>query len=339
MDPKNAPSGLDVSVGVLGQMVEYLEDHGVDIGRLFASVGSDIGLLDDPDARIDAEAYLALEEKGAEMAGDEYLGLHMGEYVKPGSWSVAGHFMAQCDTLGQVFVKGGRYARVIGNLISSKAWLIPGGVRVQLAAPRHAPTMSRHCWDSVLASSITMARRLTGKPLAPLAVRLPGGKPADPEEYERIFRCPVRFESKNAGMDIPLSMIEEKVLSPDPALAARFEAWAEECLARLPPLKLTGSRVAKRILERLDDGSISIRSVARDLGMSPRSLQLDLAAEGCDFSGILRRTREGLARRFLKEGRGAEEIACLLGFSEASAFHRAFRKWTGLTPAECRRSG
>jgi len=330
--------GIDITVGVLAQLVSYLGHARADIGTVFHSAGSDPAILDDPDARIPFETYIAIEEAAANLTGDPCMGLHMGEFFEPGNWSIAGHYMSRCATLGETFAKGGRYARIIGNLIRSKAWPIVGGIRVQMGVPRLAPPMSRHCYEAVLASSITLARRLTGLPVNALAVRLTGPRPADDSEYRRVFRCPVQFGAKHPGMDIPFSMVNLPLLAPDPLMAAYFEAWADDMMARLPPLRMVSAQVTRLILEYLDEESLSAKAVARELGMSLRLLQSRLAEEGTEFSSLLRQARETLARRYLRENKTVEDITCWLGFAEPSVFRKAFKKWTGLTPVEYRLS-
>jgi AraC-like DNA-binding protein len=328
--------GIDISIGILGQLRKYAQRAALDFGALMRAAGADPGLLADPDGRIAIETYLDIEDETARVSGDLCLGLHMGEYFEPGDWSVAGYYMSRCATLGEVFVKGGRYARVIGNLIGARGWIIPGAVRVRLSVPRWAPVMSRHCYEATLSSSVCMIRRLTGRDLDPLVVRLSGERPDDDSEYRRVFRCPVQFGSKNPGMDIPLSMASIPVLDPDPESRSRFEAWAEERLARLPPLRMASERAMRLLLERLDDPRLSARAVAREMGLSLRSFQARLAEEGGDFGSLLRQARESLARDYLRSGKSAEDIACLLGFSEVSVFRKAFKKWTGMTPGEYR---
>ena len=330
--------GIDITVGVLCQLKNYLERIGLDFGTVLRAAGAEPGVLDDPDGRIAIETYLDIEDEAARISGDDCLGLHMGEYFEPGNWSVAGYYMSRCATLGEVFVKGGRYARIVGNLISAKGWIIPGAIRMRLRIPRWAPPMSRHCFEATLSSSICMARRLTGRSLAPLIVRLPGEEPAEDSEYLRVFRCPVQFGSKHPGMDVPLSIVSVPLLAPDPETAARFETWAEERLARLPPLRLASERAIRLMLERLDDPSLSARAIAREMGLSLRSLQAELAAEGTDFGSLLHGARESLARDYLRSGLSVEDITCLLGFSDVSVFRRAFKKWTGFTPMGYRKS-
>ena len=328
--------GIDITVGILGQLRNYLERLGLDFGGVLRAAGAEPGVFDDPDGRIAIETYLDIEDEAARIPCDDCLGLHMGEYYEPGNWSVAGYYISRCATLGEVFVKGGRYARIVGNLIRAKGWIVPGAIRMRLRVPRWAPPMSRHCFEATLSSSICMARRLSGRDLDPLIVRLPGEQPIDESEYLRVFRCPVQFVSKNPGMDLPLSMVSVPLLAPHPESAARFEAWAEESLARLPPLRLTSERAIRLMLERLDDPSLSARAIARDLGLSLRSLQAELAEEGTEFGSLLRQARESLARDYLRSGRSVEDITCLLGFSDVSVFRKAFKKWTCMTPGKFR---
>ena len=327
--------GIDITVGILGQLRNYLEHLGLDFGEVLRAVGAEPGVLDDPDGRIAIETYLDIEDEAARISCDDCLGLHMGEYFEPGNWSVAGYYISRCATLGEVFVKGGRYARIVGNLISAKGWFVPGAIRMRLRVPRGAPPMSRHCFEATLSSSICMARRLTGRDLDPLIVRLPGEQPLDNSEYLRVFRCPVQFGSKNPGMDIPPSMVSVPLLDPDPESAARFEAWAEENLARLPPLCLTSERAIRLMLERLDDPSLSARAIARDWALVS-ALSRPSSQEGTDFGSLLRKARESLARDYLRSGLSVEDITCLLGFSDVSVFRKAFKKWTGMTPGKFR---
>ena len=329
--------GIDITVGILGQLRNYLERLGMDFGEVLRAAGAEPGALDDPDGRIAIETYLDIEDEAARISGDDCLGLHMGECFEPDNWSVAGYYMSRCTTLGEVFVKGGHYARIVGNLIRAKGWFVPGAIRMRLRVPRGAPLMSRHCFEATLSSSICMARKLTGRDLAPLIVRLPGEPPIDNSEYLRVFHCPVQFESKNPGMDVPLSMVSVPLLVPDPESAARFEAWAEERLARLPPLRLTSERAIRLILECLDDPSLSARAIALKMGLSLRSLQAELAEEETAFGSLLREARECLACDYLSSGLSVENITCLLGFSDVSVFRKAFKKWTGLTPKEYRK--
>ena len=94
--------------------------------------------------------------------------------------------------------------------------------------------------------------------------------------------------------------------------------------------------MTKIILAQLDDESLSIRKVAKEMAMSVRTLQKRLADEGVVFSDLMQDIRERLAKRYLSEDYTVEQITYLLGFSEPSTFRKAFKKWLGMTPKEYR---
>jgi AraC-like DNA-binding protein len=134
-------------------------------------------------------------------------------------------------------------------------------------------------------------------------------------------------------------VLERPNPTADPALSRTILRHAEALLAALPePTATYAERVRRGLAEILGEGEVSLRQVARGLKMSERSLQRRLAAEGVTFDGLLDDVRHHLALRYLADPSIAvSEVAYLLGYSEPSPFHRAFRRWTGATPSDMRR--
>ena len=144
---KNHP--ITVSVSVLSQLLRYLTHLEVDVDDVFHGAGVYPDFLKNPDARIPIETYIAIEDEAVRISKDPYFGLHMGEFVEPGSWSILGYMMMNCRTLSEVAEKSARYSNIIGNLIQTKAVLGWGTVKIVLSTPKHAPVLSRHCFESV----------------------------------------------------------------------------------------------------------------------------------------------------------------------------------------------
>jgi len=122
----------------------------------------------------------------------------------------------------------------------------------------------------------------------------------------------------------------------NPALLARFEQFAQDAMADIDRKNEHTRAVTRIILSRLDDDGLSIDKVARAMAVSVRTLQNRLADEGVAFSELHREIRHRLARRYLCDQYTVEQITYLLGFSEPSAFSKAFKKWSGMTPREYR---
>jgi hypothetical protein len=184
---------IKVSVTVLKQMFLYLESLGVDVDAFLRSIGVDPAVAKSPDGYIPLETYLLIEDEAALYTNDPYFGLHMGEFAEVGSWSILGYMMMNCENLGEAFEKSARYSRIIGNLIEGKAYIQFNKIKVALVVPPYAPEMSRHCFETVLSSSVRIMRTLTGTDISPRQVTFSYPVPDSIAEYERIFRCPVLF--------------------------------------------------------------------------------------------------------------------------------------------------
>ena len=291
-----------------------------------------------PIARVPIETYLLIQDEAAEYIHDPYFGLHMGEFAEAGSWSILGYMMMNCKNLGEAIEKSGRYSRIIGNLIEGKAHFRFNKVKVVFSTPPHAPKMSRHCFEAAFSSLVRMVRNLTGVKLSPLEVTFIYPKPASTAEYERVFCCPVLFEQKENSLTVDLKIGNTPILMANPGLLEYFEKYAQDFLAEMDRKDETTRAVTKIILARLDDETLSIEKVAKEMAVSVRTLQNRLEAEGMVFSELLKGIRERLAKRYLSENYSVEQITYLLGFSEASTFRKAFKKWAGVTPKEYRES-
>ncbi len=330
------PEPIAVSATVLAQMFLYLDSLRVDIDAFLRSLDIEPETVRSPDAYIPVETYLRIQEGAAAYVNDPYFGLHMGEFAGPGSWSILGYLMMNCKTLTEAFEKAGRYQRIIGNMITAHMELSLGKVRAIFFTPPHAPQMSRHCFDSAFSSTVRLARTLSGRPLNPLEVTFIYPEPDSRAEYERIFDCPVRFDCKDNSMTLDMRLGSLPVRMANPSLLEHFEKYAQDFIAQMEQNDAVTQTVTKIILARLDDESLSIKKVAREMAVSVRTLQKHLEAEGVVFSDLLRDIRQRLAQQYLHENYSVEQITYLLGFSEPSVFRKAFKKWSGVTPRQYR---
>lgn len=331
-----APEPISVSVTVLSQLFLYLSSLKVDVDAFLHSIGVDPQSIQSPDARIPVDTYLRIQDGAAEYIHDPYLGLHMGEFAEAGSWSILGYVMMNCKNLGEAFEKSGKYSRIIGNMIEAKADLHFNKIHVVVFTPPHAPKMTRHCYESTLSSSVRMMRVLTGVHLCPLEVTFAYPQPESTAEYDRVFGCPVKFNQKENSMTLDWGIVNTPVRMANPDLLAHFEQYAQTLLDEMQRKDEHTRAVTRIILSRLDDESLSLEKVAREMAVSVRTLQKRLEEEGVVFSDLLREVRQHLAQKYLRENYSVEQITYLLGFSEPSVFRKAFKKWAGVTPREYR---
>lgn len=329
-------SPICVSVTILSQLVRYLSFLKVDIHKLFTSLDVDPLILESPDARIPFEVYISIEDEAARVTNDPYFGLHMGEYVEAGSWSILGYMMMNCRTLGEAFGKSGRYSKIIGNMIQANAHLKLNNIIVVLSTPENSPELSRHCFEATFSSIIRMSRNLTGQKINPLEVGFSCPAPESNVEYNRVFCSPVLFGQKRNYIILDSNIVDIPVLLPNESLLKHFENYAQEFLSGIEGSNNTSRTVTKLMLERLDSKTLTIQSIAKEMFLSTRTLQYRLKSEGKVFRELLMETRERLAKKYLRENYSVEDITYLLGFAEPSVFRKAFKKWTGFTPREYR---
>jgi AraC-like DNA-binding protein len=162
--------------------------------------------------------------------------------------------------------------------------------------------------------------------------------PNHADDYERILEVPVHFDASHDAVVFSASMLADPNPATDPALVRALEHHARELLAKLPLGDDLQSRVRYTIASLLPLGA-SAEAVAGKLRMSARNLRRRLEAEHKSYKEILDEVRCELARRYLaQEHRRVEEVAFALGFSDGSAFHKAFRRWTGESPTNFARN-
>jgi AraC-like DNA-binding protein len=160
--------------------------------------------------------------------------------------------------------------------------------------------------------------------------------PATTDDYVRAFGAPVAFRQPHDEVVLPASLLAERLPLADPALCEHLDRHLDRMLASAPRESELLGRVRRAIGEDVRNGLPNIEDVARRMHMSARSLQRRLLAARTSFQKQLDQVRHELSMQYLEEDLALAEVAFLLGFSEPSNFHRAFKRWTGVTPAEAR---
>jgi AraC-like DNA-binding protein len=192
--------------------------------------------------------------------------------------------------------------------------------------------------DYAMATVMAMCRINFGPNLKPVAVRFIHPEPFCGDKYFASFRGPVYFDADSDSLTLASKDVDQRLPGGNPHLAEINDRIIIRYLATLTNDDIV-NRVQTAIIDLLPSGMVSDEKVAGRLFMSVRSLQRKLQQSGTSFRKLLDRTREELARQYICD-RGVDltEIAFLLGFSEHSAFSRAFKRWTGQTPSDMRRA-
>jgi AraC-like DNA-binding protein len=297
--------------------------------------GIDSKTLLDPDATVPMSACVGLLADGVRATGDDNLGLHVAERAEPGSFDVHFYAMVSSPTLGAAFERLCRYQRLIHE--TSQVRLEKSGDRAvlshRLAGGLAAP---RHTAELLLAAWLRAGRVATGTVWSPAEVRFAHRAPRDTREHERFFGAPLRFATGENALVFPAPLLDTPCRRRDPSLLSLLDQYAEDRLGGLRAATFA-DRARAVLSEELQAGNVSAHRLAARLEVSVRTLHRSLAVEGTSYRRLLDQLRLDIAERHLKDDRiSVGEVAFLVGFSEISAFHRAFKRWTGRTPVTFR---
>jgi AraC-like DNA-binding protein len=330
---------VSVGISLVRALVDAVERAGVDAPAYLAAAGVTEDLLLDADARIELPVYDRLQELAVEMSRDPALGLHMGEHASLGAFHLVGHIAAQCRTIRDVLDVFFRYYRIVTDIPPPQ--LVEDGDRVRIVYQfqKSKPLCNRLRSEFIMTRFLVIGRMFAGPSESPAEVWFEHEAPPYAAEYRRIFGGRERFEMPSTGMVLARALLDREQRYADPRLYTMLRDKAEEALRRLDRGATLAERIKDLVLCRVLDAKPSLDQAARELGMTPRALRRRLEAEGTSFAAVIDEARADLARRILGEAATTiQEAAYRLGFAEVSSFHRAFRRWTGMTPAAYRAS-
>jgi AraC-like DNA-binding protein len=334
--PSIAPAERRVTGAYLQPLLDAAMARGVTPAALARAAGLPDGALAPLPESLAAGDYLRLLDAGAELAQDAHFGLHVGECVKLGTYSVYGLVLLACRDFGQAVEQTMRYEALAHDLGRSQLSLDGASARYEWTS--HYPDASRHLADSVFAGIQTFGRWLAGAQLPPAEVSFTHGGSADTHEYERVFGALPRFGAALNAARFDAALLALPVPNADITLYPVLQQHAERLLSQreaAPPAIVAQVRAA--IIRNLAHDRVRLNAIAAELGLSPRTLQRKLADAGASFQQVLDAARYALARDYLRQGSlSLLEIAFLLGYQEQSAFTHAFKEWSGMNPGAWR---
>ena len=329
-----------VQAKAVEKIVNAAAAQGVRAARLYEAVELDPSVLLDPDNRIPFAQLVALYERAAELTGDDNFGLHLGQSINPTAFDVVGYCALNSPTLGAAF---GRVARYHSIWTDGALFNVETANEMSAVVYTYADTSihdHRQDAEMTLATVATLCRNIASTDFAPTSVEFEHDAPRDTSEHRQLFRCPIEFRAPSNRLTFPSKFLSLPIAKADASLCALLDRHAEELLAKFPPQHSLVDQVRSIIAAELRGGDPSLERAADQLRLTPRTLQRKLQDLGTSHNELLDQMRRQLAMRYLREHEMAIcEVAYLLGFSESSSFHRAFKRWTGLTPKEFRYRG
>ena len=326
-----------MSSRLLVPLLTWLERHGFAPGELLPRAGLRLADLTHPGSRVPHAAAMRLWELAVQRSGERALGLHVAHEVEPGAMDLI-EYLARCSrTHGESLDRTSACFALLHDRVSFVVERDGESAVLRNAVPPGLSTTPAYV-ENALASMAVMMRRMTRQPVPVDGVYFTHPAPPETAVYARLFAGPVHFGAPVDALLIPRACLDAELSQADSVLASILERHVALLLARGPRAETLQNRTAQLLSNELAGGQPQAATVARRLKMSERTLRRGLRDEGCSFREVLAEVRRSLAFRYLRDPAvPIGEVSFLVGFADANAFHRAFKRWTGKTPGEFRR--
>jgi AraC-like DNA-binding protein len=332
------PDGAPRTTGLLSRLAcEHAERAGIPLAPLLRRARLTAEQLRDPQSTLPAARQIELVNALADALGDDRLGFRLAAEVELRRLGFLYYVPASAATLGDAVRRLARYL-ALGNEGLVLRAARDGRIVLSLEFADLRRRDGHHqaeCWT---AAFVRLLRRLSGARVAPELLRFVHRRARVPDELSAFFGCEIELGATADELVFPTTLADRPVVSADPFLHELLTRTCEEALAhRRRGAATTSTQVENAIAALLPHGEARAGTVATRLGLGRKTLARRLAAEGETFESVLDRLRLDLARRHLADpALSISEVAWRLGYREASAFSRAWRRWTGTTPREAR---
>ncbi len=315
----------------LSFIVNFAEQRGLNRGELLRCAGVSDAVVGDPDGRVPLSSLYDLVEAASESLSDPYLGMHVSASIQVQDMDALGFVMVTSPTFGAAMRRMIDYQRLWSD--GERFEMFEENSIVRLTYETFGPERPAHLQMAQMAFYDMV---VNGTQMIPgiefRSVHFRQVPSAQAEEYRKTFPCPVYFGGGTNEVRFESRWLEFPMPDSNEALCSFFDRYTQEKLDRLPVESTVVEQVRLMLKTRLGTGQVKLEQVAESLHMSPRTLQRRLSGEGTSLHAELDEVRRQQALYFLEAGTSIAELSWLLGYAEPSVFHRAFKRWTDLSP-------
>jgi AraC-like DNA-binding protein len=326
------------SGGITRLACARLRERGKDAAGILSRAGLTVEAVDDPAARLEANAQIEVLDLAAAALGDDLLGFHLARSFDLRELGLVYYVMASSEQLPDALRDIERFSRIVNEGVSLHC-TVGQGATVALDYVNFDRGSDRHHVEFWLVTLVRILREVTDSRLAPQRLKVRHTRPHPPADFKSFFGIEIEFGSDADEIVLSRAIASLPIARRDAYLNKLLRRYAEEALALRTEHSGIRSEVERLLPELLPHGRANVPEVARRLGMSSRTLSRKLRDEGVAFTDLLDELRAALARRYLADRElPVSEIAWLLGYQEVSSLTHAFKRWSGTTPRQFRDS-
>jgi AraC-like DNA-binding protein len=323
---------------MLGLLWRVAETYGVDPAQVVpASLYRPGGQIGERSySRI--KDYYEIQGRILGLIDDDAVGLKTGMLIQPSHLGVFGHAWLASPSLIASYRMLERFGRVFFRDLRVRLTDTPDAIEIFFDTHSVSPYPDIDA-DTHTVGLVHFSRMQYGESFVPMSVSLNRAEPAQRSSWDDYFRAPVEFGAPEVVVRIDPAIAKEILTTAHSALFDQHQDSLAEARIELEESDIV-ARVRYAIQQLLPAGTVNEQRVARVVNVNPRTLHRRLSEAGMTFRSLLRDVRMSLAQRHLDEDRyNVTEVAFMLGYSDSSAFSRAFKGWFGVTPSAFREVG
>jgi AraC-like DNA-binding protein len=332
-----APREPTVSMCLVRALVHELDQAGVPRGELLRAAGIDPGKLDALEERAPRSEIYRLCELAMDTARNPAMGLHLAERLTANSFTPVSQLMAHAADLRRAFASMLQFERLLSDAPHFELCEHADRLTIRcLPCGTESPRVQRFVAEKIVGSFFRIVRDFSAR-ARPRRVCFEYAAPPYHEEYARVFEHTARFEQPFTGIVFDRALLEVPSPHKDDAMREAILTIAERRMSQVAQRVPLALRVQELLVEHGWPHRVEMEAAARSLRISARTLRRHLRSEGKAYHEVQSGARAVIAKRLLRKNQHTiQEIAYELGFSDSTTFHRAFKRWTGMTPGAYR---
>ena len=313
-------------------------EEDIDKDALLKSVGIEPDSPVDPSQMVsDVEYYAFLERIAADEKNGTTLPLRAGAAMRCDDYGAFGLGWKSATNLRGSYERAERYARVLTSVSTYEVERVDWGAFMHLHRVGERRLGMRLSNEATIASIVSISQQVSTKPFKPLAIYFKHSAPKYLEGHKAYFGCPIHFDSDRDALLVSNESLQTPNHLGDESITKFFDTHLEAEISKFADPSSLEHRVRIYLSRCLSEGVPNISDVAEHFSMSGRTLQRRLSELGYSYQMLVDESRRELAKRLLQQtDYSLAEVAFMTGFSEQSAFTRAFKRWAGQTPRSFR---
>lgn len=331
------PYSASIAGSYVRAFVPIIEQHySVKADDIFKEAGIKPEHLQMPGYRLSLYRVFRLLKLAERHTGDPMIGLQLGRHVDARAYEVLGYVLMSCNNLAEALQQLIRFDTLIWD-VGGTTLEGEGDKAVLELHPKNVPWVPPEAFEIAVSGQYAMGKWLTGLNDSPEAVSFRHSPRCDISVYEDVFQCEVLFRQPRTALIFSKEYMSVPLRYADPSLKTMMEATGETMLKQYQQESNIANEARAVIHKLLPTAEHDMEVVAQHLQLSPRVFSKKLQAAGYQYKDLVEEVRRDLADYYLSsQSMSITDIAFLLGYSEQSAFSRAFKKWTGYSPKDYR---